>query len=155
AEESKRQNISFVGHLPRGVSALEASNAGMHSIEHLFYSSFVLSVSSKEAELREQINRAVQTRDAALASRTMNEAVATYDAQKSSAPWSAFKKNGTWVEPTLAAIYRVGHPLLPAELHSDFLPASVNQSWDEDAKDPNRDANAAAIARQAEIDWKL
>jgi len=155
ADECKKQNIPFVGHLPRGVSALEASNAGMHSIEHLFYSSFALSVSSKEAELRDLINRAVQTRDAALASKAIDEANATYDPQKAAALWSAFKKNGTWVEPTLAAIYRVGHPLPAARLHSDYLPAAVNQSWAEDAKDSNRESAAAGIAKQAENDWKL
>jgi hypothetical protein len=35
ADEARKQNIPFVGHLPYGVRATEASDAGQRSIEHL------------------------------------------------------------------------------------------------------------------------
>jgi hypothetical protein len=35
AEEARKQNIPFAGHLPYGVRASEASDAGQRSIEHL------------------------------------------------------------------------------------------------------------------------
>src|SRR5262249_17687223 len=38
ADECKKQNISFAGHLPFQIGAAEASNAGIHSIEHFLYS---------------------------------------------------------------------------------------------------------------------
>src|SRR5262249_35766091 len=63
ADESKKQNISFVGHLPFQVSAIEASNAGIRSIEHLLYSAFSLSFSSKEQDLRERLIAAEQKGD--------------------------------------------------------------------------------------------
>jgi len=36
AEEAKKQNISFAGHVPFSVPALEASDAGQKSMEHLY-----------------------------------------------------------------------------------------------------------------------
>lgn len=38
AEEAKKDGISFVGHVPTRVTAVETSNAGQKSIEHIIYS---------------------------------------------------------------------------------------------------------------------
>ena len=65
ADEAAKQHISFVGHLPPEIDALEASNAGMRGIEHLFYSEFSFSLSSKEAELRRRLLEAEERQDAA------------------------------------------------------------------------------------------
>jgi len=35
ADEAKQRDIPFAGHVPESVSALEASDAGQRSIEHL------------------------------------------------------------------------------------------------------------------------
>src|ERR1051325_983525 len=53
AEESKKDHIHFVGHVPTTVSALEASTAGQYSIEHL--TGISLACSSQEAELQGKI----------------------------------------------------------------------------------------------------
>ena len=42
AEESKKDGITFVGHIPLNVTASEASAAGQKSIEHIIYSSLAL-----------------------------------------------------------------------------------------------------------------
>ena len=47
AEEAKRQNLPFVGHVPPVVTASEASNAGMRSIEHVVYSNLEMDCSAK------------------------------------------------------------------------------------------------------------
>src|SRR2546425_7126793 len=47
AEESKKKGIHFVGHVPDRVSALEASNTGQASIEHL--TGVLLACSSNES----------------------------------------------------------------------------------------------------------
>src|SRR5262249_36385768 len=36
ADESKKQQLAFAGHVPAAVSAAEASDAGQKSLEHLF-----------------------------------------------------------------------------------------------------------------------
>src|SRR5712692_6930304 len=51
--ECRRQGIRFVGHVPDTVSALEASEAGQSSIEHL--TGILLGYSTKEDELRREI----------------------------------------------------------------------------------------------------
>lgn len=60
-EESRKQHISFVGHVPGAVSVAEASAEGQRSIEHL--SGFLMACSSKEKELRQQQQQAREKQD--------------------------------------------------------------------------------------------
>ena len=85
ADESKKQNITFVGHLPFQVSAIEASNAGIRSIEHLLYSAFSLSFSSKEDDLRQRLIAAEQKGDSVAWEKIAHESDATYDTDKAAA----------------------------------------------------------------------
>src|ERR1044072_5317867 len=50
ADESKKQGISFAGHVPESVTAAEASDAGQKSIEHL--SGILLACSSRDTQIR-------------------------------------------------------------------------------------------------------
>ena len=59
ADEAKKQNIPFAGHVPRMVSAEEASDAGQHSMEHLY--ELMLACSSEEQELRKLLESDVET----------------------------------------------------------------------------------------------
>ena len=110
ADESKKQNVTFVGHLPFQVSAIEASNAGIHSIEHLLYSAFSLSFSSKEDELRQRLIAAEQKGDSVAWEQIAHESDATYDAEKAATLFQTLKKNGTWVTPTLNSLNTASHP---------------------------------------------
>jgi len=158
ADESKKQNLTFAGHLPLDVGAADASNAGMRSIEHLYYSDFAFSVSSKENELRQQMLTAEKNQDGTLAGKAREEAIATYSPEKASALWKTLKANNTWVTPTLEGIYVVGHP---TPLHFDKalladLPQSLVKDWQ--AGPPEGSPLAARIARLAKLaddDWKL
>lgn len=158
ADESKKQNLTFVGHLPLEVSAAEASNAGMRSIEHLYYSAFAFSVSSKENALRQQMLTAEKNADASLAAKAWEEAIATYNPEKARALWKTLKANNTWVTPTLEGIFVAGHP---SPLHFDkalldFLPQSLVKDWQ---SGPPENSPLAArtreLAKLAEDDWKL
>jgi len=110
ADESKRQNIPFVGHLPFEIGAIEASDAGMRSIEHFLYSAFALSFSSKEAELRPRLVQAEKNGDSTVWEQIAHEADATYSPEKAAALIQTLKKNGTWVTPTLASLDITAHP---------------------------------------------
>lgn len=115
--EAKKQNIRFAGHTPPSVSAMEATAAGQHSIEHLggrFYG-VLLSCSSREAELSGRIRGIVN--DALRALKENREPddselfragftrplLDSYDERKAAKLFSAFKKNVTWQVPTLVA----------------------------------------------------
>ncbi len=49
ADESKKQGIPFAGHVPEGISLVEASDAGQTSVEHL--TGALIACSTREAEL--------------------------------------------------------------------------------------------------------
>lgn len=157
AEESKRQNIPFVGHLPLAISALEASSAGMRGIEHIFYSGLSLSVSSKEAELRPRLVEAEAKHDYAAWESVLHEADATYSPEKAAALARAFRKNGTWLTPTLASVAIASHP---AEWNEDdpnlaFLPSLVATEFRNSANDVSVKRQAGWLARQSVSDGKL
>ena len=61
ADESAKQAIPFVGHVPYSVSVREAATAGQKSIEHL--TGILLACSSREDELRAQGLAALAKRD--------------------------------------------------------------------------------------------
>jgi imidazolonepropionase-like amidohydrolase len=137
ADEAKKQNIPFAGHLPFQVSAQEASNAGMRSIEHLLYSAFSLSFSSKEDDLRVRLIAAEDEGDSVAWEQIAHESDATYDKEKAAQLFQTLKRNGTWVTPTLASLDITAHP----------------EDWSAD--DPQLAFAPPSLAKQAANDWRL
>ncbi len=99
AAESRKQGIPYAGHVPDSVSAVEASNAGQRSFEHLY-----------------GISRACSTREAKLRTAPLSFLAAekaeleSFSEVKASGLFARLKKNGTWQVPTLvvnrnAALY--------------------------------------------------
>lgn len=157
ADEAQKQNISFVGHLPLEVGAAEASNAGMRSIEHFFYSEFVLSFSSREDELRKRLLEARKNRDAAAWEKIELEADATYSEEKAAALFQTLKKNGTWVTPTLASLAITSHPEAWKldDSNLDYVPPSLAKEWRDSQSNTREKEGAAQLGRLSANDWKL
>jgi imidazolonepropionase-like amidohydrolase len=154
AEESKKDGISFVGHVPTHVNAVEASNAGQKSIEHIIYSSLAFDCSSKEEELRK---KGLAGNEQEVADAT-DEANRTFSPQKAAALWSAFRRNGTWVTPTLFTIRANAHRLEDSagDPQLAFLPAALRKEWAPPATPTKDDRHTAAWwERQFENDRKL
>ena len=103
ADEAKHRNIPFAGHVPESISALEASDAGQKSIEHL--SGVRLACSTSEAELRQELMEARAKSDASLLYRVLRHVYAksteTYGEEKADTLFSRFVANDTWQVPTL------------------------------------------------------
>lgn len=157
ADESKKQNIPFVGHLPFEIGAIEASDAGMRSIEHFLYSAFALSFSSKEPDLRPRLVLAEKNGDSAAWEQIAHEADATYSPEKAAALIQTLKKNGTWVTPTLASLDITSHP---ENWKADdpllaFVPPALAKEWRDSIDDARMKQHAAWLGRQASNDWKL
>jgi imidazolonepropionase-like amidohydrolase len=157
ADEARKQHIGFAGHLPIEIDALEASNAGIRGIEHLFYSEFALSLSSKEEELRRRLMEAQTKRDYAGEEAIRQEAETTYNAEKAATLFAALRKNNTWVTPTLASLDITAHPELwrtddPQLL---FVPAAKAKEWRNSVHDTRMKQYAASLGRQTANDWKL
>jgi hypothetical protein len=83
ADECRKQSITFVGHIPRGISAEEASEAGQRSIEHT-----------------ETLIEAAAFQQGSTA-KSPEQALDTYTAERRKVLFATFVKNGTWYCPTL------------------------------------------------------
>jgi ketosteroid isomerase-like protein len=96
-DEARRQQIPVVGHVPFGISAWEASAAGQKSIEHVH--AIPLACSSREAELRTRLLASPNSWK--LWNPIYMEAYQSYDDAKCLRLVSEFRRNGTWLVPTL------------------------------------------------------
>ena len=132
AEESARQHMYFVGHVPIAVSVWEASAAGQHSIEHL--TGLPLACSSKEDSLRQQMLDARTKKDYAALVPLGQQVLDTYDADKAARLFALLKKNATWQVPTL--VWTQANTSLddPEKLLADprlkYVPAKIKAAWD-------------------------
>jgi hypothetical protein len=157
ADEAKKQNIPFAGHLPFEIGVIEASNAGIRSIEHFLYSGVTLSFSSKEEELRRRLVEAEKKGDSVAWEQIAHESDATYSAEKAAALVQTLKKNGTWATPTLASLYITAHPEIwkVDDPQLSFVPPALAKQWRESLNDSEMKERAAWLGRQAANDWKL
>jgi len=87
ADEAKRQGIAFAGHVPRAVSAWEATDAGQQTIEHL--DGIPAACSSQEADWLKRGTRP-----------TRKDIIATYDSKRCAELAARLARNDTWVVPT-------------------------------------------------------
>ncbi len=161
AEESKKDGISFAGHVPTAITATEASAAGQKSIEHIIYSSLALDCSSEDAELHRRLLEATAKRDRSDAA-VYDDADKTFSPQKAAALWSTFNRNGTWITPTLYSISMLAHALQQSpELSLNdsllaYVPLPLQKEWRPVAPPSQKElADAAWWERQYENDRKL
>ena len=98
-DEAQRQHIPVVGHVPFAISAWEASAAGQKSIEHVH--AVPLACSSHEGELRPRL--VASPNSWKLWNGIYMEAYQTYDDAKCQRLIAEFRRNGTWLVPTLVA----------------------------------------------------
>jgi imidazolonepropionase-like amidohydrolase len=131
ADESAKQNIPFVGHVPHSVSVREAAAAGQKSIEHL--SGVLLACSSREDELRSQSLAALAKQDYAAYRAIGAQVMSSYEPARADALFLQLAKSNTWQVPTLVWT-KTTSPLDDPELKSDprlkYVPASVRTEWD-------------------------
>ncbi len=122
ADEAKKLNIPFAGHVPHSVTAVEASDAGIKSIEHL--ERVLLGCSAAEAEIQKEAGR--------LTMEQRRRIIETYDEKKAQALFARFTKNGTWQSPTLVvlrALGRLDDPNFTGDPRVKYLPQFMTASW--------------------------
>jgi hypothetical protein len=130
ADETAKQKISFVGHVPSSVSVREAVAAGQKSIEHL--TGILLACSSREDDLRAQEVTALASRNYAVYQKLSSQEMTTYDQTKANALFLQIAKNNTWQVPTLVwtqASSRIDDPNLQSDPRLKYVPASVREQW--------------------------
>jgi imidazolonepropionase-like amidohydrolase len=112
ASETKKQNISFIGHLPYTISALEASIAHQKSIEHLGgggADGILCSCSYKETQLNDSISKwtknPFELDNIVFYKSSFTKLILdTYDTTKAKKLFYLFVKNKTWQTPTLVVL---------------------------------------------------
>src|SRR5580704_16481234 len=149
-DEANKQNIPFSGHVPFSVSALEASDAGQKSMEHLW--GIYLSCSSREEELRsEMLKGGVNLSGSERIRLEMDEAAASYDERKAANVFAHLAKNGTWMVPTFTAVVPDSE-IFGARVTTDprlkYIPPAIQKQW-------SAAASAGAAIKSKSFDRKL
>jgi imidazolonepropionase-like amidohydrolase len=139
ADEAKKQGIPFAGHVPMSVSAQEASNAGMKSIEHLTGLMQACSTRSEElnkaaeADLEEHLSTEERLFEGTRVHALRSQMFETYSSAKASGLFDVFKRNGTWQTPTLTLL-RMFSSMHDTAFTNDprlrFVGVRERQSWD-------------------------
>ena len=86
ANEAKKQDIPFVGHVPDSVRASEASDAGQKSFEHL------IGIFEGSSPLEDEFLKG---------RKTQGQFLSTYDPKRAAALFALLTENHTWQCPTL------------------------------------------------------
>jgi len=108
AAEAKKNGIPFVGHVPLSVTAVEASDAGQKSIEHLDGLDYVISPLGDSFRLgrQERIGKPPQPGDLmkipGRIADEINKLAHTYDEKRAADVFAHLVRNGTWQVPTLS-----------------------------------------------------
>jgi imidazolonepropionase-like amidohydrolase len=139
ADEARRQEIPFEGHVPIGVSAEEASRAGQKSIEHLF--GILPACSTRSADLLEAAQADLDDDVAAprpafwgAHSRALRQMeLDTYSPRQADSLFAVLKQNDTWVTPTLTLLRVNAFEQDPASFTNDprlkYMPPRMRNSW--------------------------
>lgn len=139
ADEAAKQGLVFAGHVPFSVSALEASDAGQRSIEHL---AGVLEACSPVGD---EINQGYVKNTARVTSQKgfdkarvqvmrglIERLLATYDKEMAAALYARFVKNGTWQCPTLTAnraVAFIGDADFTNDARLKYMPGFFRKNW--------------------------
>jgi imidazolonepropionase-like amidohydrolase len=131
ADEAKKQNIPFGGHVPFSVSVLEASDAGMKSMEHLY--GIALACATRQEEIQNELVKGGAELPAATLHRLDIEAsFASYNDEKAARVFSHLAKNRAWQVPTFAAEVpdsRLFDVSVITDARLKYIPPSVREIW--------------------------
>lgn len=140
AAEARLRGVPIIGHVPYKVTAFEASDAGLKSIEHLtrVVDSCLPDSSNRrlDAEAAAARNRPGMTPDSmeAMFSRLNEGEAAAFDERLCEEAGAHFARNGTWQVPTQARDLHWTRAFLTSDStqsdpHLRYVPATVIAFW--------------------------
>ena len=136
ADVCRRENIAFVGHVPDGVTAAEASDAGQKSIEHL--TGVLRACSTDEPRLmHDQIRngneKETPSRSHARNLASQRELLKTYSDTAAANLIAKFARNRTWQTPTLILLRNIAFPTPENDPSADplarYVPRTLMEKW--------------------------
>ena len=159
ADECKKQNIVFAGHVPNEVSVVEAANAGQKSQEHLYGMMEIASDSSDywfayhTGTVKDSLWKERSTRKAFL--------FRTYNESKLKAALKKIKKTNTYICPTLTVnrgVANINDTALLNDRRMEYMGAFMKNNWDyrKDFRFKNRtDTDFAQAKREYGLKLKI
>jgi len=135
-DEAKKQGMRFVGHVPDSITAVQASDTGQASIEHL--TGVLLGMSDKENELRNEKMKPLVTGERREVARNRDRIwtqtlLDSLSAQKTAVLLATFAKNRTWNVPTFPTLVHIGFVTPQTDLARDprmkYVPGAVQANW--------------------------
>ena len=132
ADEAKKQEIPFVGHLPFSITAQEASDAGQRSIEHL--DGIAFGCSKREQQLTRDRQEAPHY---VARMRVEAEAYNSIDSAQCLALFQQFRRNETWQVPTLTlnrAMGRLDDRRFTSDPRLAYMAGHVRDRWQDDPR---------------------
>jgi imidazolonepropionase-like amidohydrolase len=141
ADEAKQLGMTFAGHVPAQLSSAQASDAGQKSLEHMY--NLPLDCSTREDEFRKEIAAHYDEPKPELPQLLSGnaEVIASFSSAKCAALFDRFKRNGTWLCPTLHNSWRHAHnadSALTTDKRARFYPQTFRQFWAMKAGDARR-----------------
>jgi len=135
ASRAKELGIHIAGHVPYAVSASEASDIGLRTLEH--YLEMYVSISEKESALRKQhlalIEQEISIRNIAFP--PLEERLSTWSDEKANTLVERLDFNNTWITPThidIRAWGKSGTPSFWEDGRLALLPSSWLDFWKPD-----------------------
>jgi hypothetical protein len=139
ADESKKDHIPLVGHVPVAVTAIEASDAGQRSIEHLEGLDYAISPAGERLR-QDRLQRIGRPQEPGemmkMPLRTaaeLTQLADTYDETRAAELFSHFTRNGTWQVPTLSVkkVYAsIGSAAMYQDPHLKYVGTQERDAWE-------------------------
>lgn len=139
AAEAKKDHIPFVGHVPLSVTALEASDAGQKSIEHLEGVDYAISPLGDHLRLDrlERIGKPPQPGEMMSfplkIANEINRLADTYGEVRATQLFAHFVRNKTWQVPTLSvkSVYGlIGSTAVYSDERLKYVGRQERDSWE-------------------------
>jgi imidazolonepropionase-like amidohydrolase len=130
---AKARGLNVVGHVPYDVSAEEASDSGMRTMEHFYDIPFSTATNAASLHARAAKLLAGDRRAGfGTYNRLIAEATANYDSAAAARLAVRFKQNNTWQVPTLGVIQgmgRIGAPDFDKDPAFRYMPEGMQKMW--------------------------
>ena len=133
-DEAKKLDMAVVGHIPEAVSAVDASNAGVRSMEHIF--GILTASATNETQLREELVTSIRGVDAKqfypLLIRSQLKALDNFNAARADALFATLARNRTYQCPTLTVhrmFANLTDPAFTADPRTRYTPKLVKFAW--------------------------
>ena len=155
-DEAKKLGMPFAGHVPELLTAVEVSDAGQRSIEHL--TGIYRSCSNREKELLAEAGKYLAKPDTvsliALLRHQARVLFETFDDKKAAALFQRLASNGTWQTPTLTVIQGSAYIDVKEQANDPrlkYVSSSLRSSWDpkKDFRFRDLDPEEFAFAKRA------